>query len=61
MLKRKLKDQRNLILWNGKYYVVNDLTFELLDMFDKNIKLKNWLQSKRVKNFVFRNRTKIIV
>lgn len=41
MLKRKLKDQRNLILWNGKYYVVNDLTFELLDMFDKNIKLKD--------------------
>mgnify|MGYP007067020498 FL=1 len=39
MLKRKLKNQRNLILWNGKYYVVNDLTFELLDMFDKNIKL----------------------
>lgn len=41
MLKRKLKNQRNLILWNGKYYVVNDLTFELLDMFDKNIKLKD--------------------
>lgn len=41
MLKRKLKDQRNLILWNEKYYVVNDLTFELLDMFDKNIKLKD--------------------
>ena len=41
MLKRRLKDQRNLILWNGKYYVVNDLTFELLDMFDKNIKLKD--------------------
>lgn len=41
MLKRKLKDQRNLILWNGKYYVVNDLTFELLDMFDKNLKLKD--------------------
>lgn len=41
MLKRKLKDQRNLILWNGKYYVVNDLTFGLLDMFDKNIKLKD--------------------
>lgn len=41
MLKRKLKDQRNLILWNGKYYVVNDLTFELLDMFDKSIKLKD--------------------
>lgn len=41
MLKRKLKEQRNLILWNGKYYVVNDLTFELLDMFDKNIKLKD--------------------
>lgn len=41
MLRRKLKDQRNLILWNGKYYVVNDLTFELLDMFDKNIKLKD--------------------
>lgn len=41
MLKRKLKDQRNLILWNGKYYVVNDLTFELLDMFDKNTKLKD--------------------
>lgn len=41
MLKRKIKDQRNLILWNGKYYVVNDLTFELLDMFDKNIKLKD--------------------
>lgn len=41
MLKRKLKDQRNLILWNGKYYVVNDLTFELLDLFDKNIKLKD--------------------
>lgn len=41
MLKRKLKDQRNLILWNGKYYVVNDLIFELLDMFDKNIKLKD--------------------
>lgn len=41
MLKRQLKDQRNLILWNGKYYVVNDLTFELLDMFDKNIKLKD--------------------
>lgn len=41
MLKRKLKDQRNLILWNGKYYVVNDLTFELLDMFDKNIRLKD--------------------
>ena len=41
MLKRKLKEQRNLIFWNGKYYVVNDLTFELLDMFDKNIKLKD--------------------
>lgn len=41
MLKRKLKNQRNLILWNGKYYVVNDLTFELLDMFDKSIKLKD--------------------
>lgn len=41
MLKRKLKEQRNLILWNGKYYVVNDPTFELLDMFDKNIKLKD--------------------
>lgn len=41
MLKRKLKDQQNLILWNEKYYVVNDLTFELLDMFDKNIKLKD--------------------
>ena len=41
MLKRKLKEQRNLILWNGKYYVVNDLTFELLDMFDKSIKLKD--------------------
>ena len=41
MLKRKLKDQRNLILWNGKYYAVNDLTFELLDMFDKNLKLKD--------------------
>ena len=39
MLKRKLKDQQNLILWNGKYYVVNDLTFELLDMFDKNLTL----------------------
>lgn len=41
MLKRKLKEQRNLIFWNGKYYVVNDLTFELVDMFDKNIKLKD--------------------
>ncbi len=41
MLKRKLKEQQNLILWNGKYYVVNDLTFELLDMFDKNVKLKD--------------------
>lgn len=40
MLKRKLSDQRNLILWNGKYYVVNDLTFELLDMFDNKIDLK---------------------
>lgn len=39
MLKRKLKDQQNLILLNGKYYVVNDLTFELLDMFDKNLTL----------------------
>ena len=41
MLKSNLTHQRNLILWNGKYYVVNDLTFELLDMFDKNIKLKD--------------------
>ncbi|MDD3453650.1 MAG: radical SAM protein [Bacilli bacterium] len=40
MLKRKLKDQQNLILWNGKYYVVNDLTFELIDMFDKKIDIK---------------------
>lgn len=35
MLKRKLKEDRNLILWNSKYYVVNDLTYDLLDMFDK--------------------------
>ena len=35
MLKRKLKEDRNLVLWNSKYYVVNDLTYELLDMFDK--------------------------
>lgn len=35
MLKRKLKENENLILWNNKYYVVNDLTYDLLDMFDK--------------------------
>lgn len=40
MLKRKLNENRYLILWNGKYYVVNDLTFELLDMFDNKINLK---------------------
>lgn len=39
MQKRKLKDNKNLILWNNKYYVVNDLTYELLDMFDKNYSL----------------------
>ena len=35
MLKRKLKEDRNLVLWNSNYYVVNDLTYELLDIFDK--------------------------
>lgn len=39
MQKRKLKDNRNLILWNSKYYVVNDLTYELLEMFDKKYSL----------------------
>ena len=39
MLKRKLKSQRYLILWNEKYYVVNDLTFNLLEMFDSNMSL----------------------
>lgn len=35
MLKRKLNKDRNLILWNSKYYVVNDLTYELLELFDQ--------------------------
>lgn len=35
MLRRKLKDDKYLILWNSKYYVVNNLTYELIDMFDK--------------------------
>lgn len=39
MLKRKLDDNKNLILWNSKYYVVNDFTFELLDMFEKNLSI----------------------
>lgn len=34
MLKRILSKDRNLILWNSKYYVVNDLTYELLRAFD---------------------------
>lgn len=41
MLKRKLKNDRNLILWNGKYYVVNDLTYTLLDLFNKNCNIKD--------------------
>lgn len=40
VLKRKLKEDRNLILWNGKYYVVNDFTFKLLNMFDRGYDLK---------------------
>ena len=40
MLKRKLKDDRYLILWNSKYYVVNTLTYKLLDMFDKKYDIK---------------------
>lgn len=40
MLKRKLKDDRYLILWNSKYYVVNNLTYKLLDMFDKKYDIK---------------------
>lgn len=36
MLKRDLSKDRNLVLWNSKYYVVNDLTYELLTMFDNN-------------------------
>ncbi len=40
MLKRKLKDDRFLILWNEKYYVVNELTFNLLDMFNKQTDIK---------------------
>lgn len=39
MLKRKLDNNKNLILWNSKYYVVNDFTFELLDMFEKNLSI----------------------
>lgn len=35
MLKRKLNKDRNLILWNSKYYVVNDLTYDLLKLFDQ--------------------------
>lgn len=40
MLMRKLKENRNLVLWNGKYYVLNDFTYQLLDLYDKNIDIK---------------------
>lgn len=40
MLKRKLSKDRNLVLWNSKYYVVNDLTYELLTMFDNNCSIE---------------------
>lgn len=29
MLKRKLKEDRNLILWNSKYYVVNGVSIDI--------------------------------
>lgn len=37
MLKRNLSKDRNLILWNSKYYVVNDLTYDLLEAFDSKV------------------------
>ena len=40
MLKRKIGDDRYLVFWNDKYYVINDLTFKLLDMFDSQNDLK---------------------
>lgn len=39
MLRRKLKEDEYLILWNTKYYVVNDFTYKLLDMYDKKYSL----------------------
>lgn len=41
MLKRNLSKDRNLILWNSKYYVVNDLTYELLKAFDSKNDIDN--------------------
>ena len=40
MLKRELENDRILTLWNGKYYVVNNFTFKLLDMFNNNWDIK---------------------
>ena len=40
MLSRKLFDDKNLILWNSKYYVVNNFTYKLLDMFDKQYDIR---------------------
>lgn len=37
MLKRNLSKDRNLVLWNSKYYVVNDLTYVLLEAFDNKV------------------------
>jgi|GEM_PF-1165749 len=39
MLSRKLKNDKILIFWNDKYYVVNDFTCELLDYLDKSYSL----------------------
>ena len=39
MLSRKLKEDRILVLWNGRYYVVNKATYDLLNMFDKKYEI----------------------
>ena len=39
MLSRILQDDKNLILWNNRYYVVNNFTKTLLECFDKKLSL----------------------
>lgn len=34
--KRRLEEDKNLIMWLNKYFVVNDFTLKLIELFDEN-------------------------
>ncbi|MFA7119864.1 MAG: radical SAM protein [Bacilli bacterium] len=51
MQNRKLDQDRNLILWNNKYYVVNDFTYNLIEMFDNKFSIKEIKENTKLHKF----------